>query len=138
RLAIRGRDLDRAVVVDVDLGAGLLDDLADDLATRTDDLADLVGGDGDRLDTRGEFADAVAGVINGLRHLTEDVLATILGLLKGDLHDLLGNAGDLDVHLQRSDTFGGAGHLEVHVAEMILITQDIGKHRIAVTFEDEA
>ena len=35
-------DLDRAVIVDVDLGAGRLDDLADDLAAGADDLADLV------------------------------------------------------------------------------------------------
>src|SRR5207302_1565232 len=34
--------LDRAVIVDIDFGAGRLDDLADDLAARPDDLADLV------------------------------------------------------------------------------------------------
>ncbi|MBB4232630.1 hypothetical protein GGD56_006527 [Rhizobium mongolense] len=40
-LAGRGCDLDRAVVFDVDLGAGLFDDFADDLAARADDFPDL-------------------------------------------------------------------------------------------------
>jgi hypothetical protein len=32
----------------------------------------------------------------------------------------------------------GAGHLEVHVAEMILVAEDVGEHREALAFEDEA
>src|SRR5687768_3131713 len=64
--AVRRRDLDGAVVVDVDLGTGLLHDLADDLAARADDLADLVGRDGDRLDARRELADVVAAGGNSL------------------------------------------------------------------------
>jgi hypothetical protein len=47
------------------------------------------------------------------------------------LHDLLGDAGDLDVHLQRGDAVGGAGDLEVHVAEVVLVTEDVGQHREA-------
>ena len=43
-----------------------------------------------------------------------------------DRHDLLGDAGDLDVHLQRGDAALGAGDLEVHVAEMILVAEDVG------------
>ena len=55
-LAVRGRDLDRAVVLDVDLGAGLFDDLADHLAAGADHFADLVGRDLDGLDARSELA----------------------------------------------------------------------------------
>src|SRR4051812_17378065 len=44
-LAVVGGDLHGAVVLDVDLGAGLLDDLADHLAAGTDHFTDLVGGD---------------------------------------------------------------------------------------------
>src|SRR5205814_7002958 len=40
-------DVDRAVVLDVDVGAGERDDLVDPLALRSDDLADLVDGDVD-------------------------------------------------------------------------------------------
>ena len=57
RLAVGGGDLDRAVVVDVDLGAGLLDDLADDLAARADHFADLVDRDLDGLDARRVLAE---------------------------------------------------------------------------------
>ena len=42
RVAVGRGDVDRAVVLDVDLGAGLLDDAADDLAAGSDDVADLV------------------------------------------------------------------------------------------------
>ena len=49
-------------------------------------------------------------------------------LAERDLHDLLGDAGDLDVHLQRGDAVLGAGHLEVHVAEVVLVAQDVGQH----------
>ena len=34
-----------------------------------------------------------------------------------------GHAGDLDVHLQRSDAFAGARDLEVHIAEMVLVAE---------------
>ena len=40
--ASRRGDRDLAVVLDVDLRAGLLDDPADGLATRADDVADAV------------------------------------------------------------------------------------------------
>lgn len=58
-------------------------------------------------------------------------------LLEGLLHDLFGDAVDFDVHLQRRHTVRGAGHLEVHIAEMILITEDIGQHRKTIAFLDE-
>jgi hypothetical protein len=40
------RRLDHAIIVDVDLGTGDFDDLADHLAARTDHITDLVGRDG--------------------------------------------------------------------------------------------
>ncbi len=61
-----------------------------------------------------------------------------LGLRQGDLHDFLGDALDLDVHLQRGDAVGGAGHLEVHVAQVIFIAQDVGQHGKLVAFLDQA
>src|SRR5262249_3111296 len=50
RHAVVGCDLHRAVILDVDRATGLLDDRPDDLATRADDVADLVGADLDRRD----------------------------------------------------------------------------------------
>jgi hypothetical protein len=71
-------------------------------------------------------------------HLAEDVQARLQRLLEGDLHDLLGDALDLDVHLQRGNAFGGTGHLEVHVAEVILVAEDIRQDRELVAVLDQA
>ncbi len=51
-IGVDRRDLDRAVILDIDLGAGHLADLADDLAARADHFADLVLRDGDGGDAR--------------------------------------------------------------------------------------
>ena len=79
-LAAGGRDLDGAVVGNVDLGAGLLHDLADDLAARADDLADLVDRDREHLDARRMLAELGAGLRERLAHLAEDVQAAVLRL----------------------------------------------------------
>ena len=131
-------DLDQALVVDVDLGAGRGDDLADDLAAGADDFADLVLGNRHRLDPRRVGRQLVAGVVERLGHFAEDVGAAFVRLGERDLHDLLGDAGDLDVHLQRGDALAGAGDLEVHVAEMVLVTEDVADHREILAFEDQA
>ena len=76
----RRADLDHAVVVDVDLGAGLRDDFADDLAAGADDFADLVLGDLHRLDARRVGRELFTGVIERLGHFAEDVGAAVLRL----------------------------------------------------------
>src|SRR5690554_4185146 len=136
--AVRGRNLDRAVIVDVDLGAGLLDDLADHLAAGADHFTDLVGRDLHGLDAGSKLAHFAARGSDGLGHFAQDVDTTTLGLLEGDLHDLLGDAGDLDIHLQRGDALVGAGHLEVHVAQVILVTENVAEHGELLAFQDQA
>ena len=130
-------DLDHALIVDVDLGAGRRDDLADDLAAGADDLADLVLGHRHRLDPR-RVGELLAGVVERLGHFAEDMRAAVLRLGEGDLHDLLGDSGDLDVHLQRGDAFASAGDLEVHVAQMILVAEDVADDGKILAFEDQA
>src|SRR6185312_6879269 len=76
--------------------------------------------------------------IQGFVHFAQDVQTATLRLFQRDLHDLFGDAGNLDVHLQRGDTVGGAGDLEVHIAEMIFVTQDVRQNDIAMAFHDEA
>ena len=81
---------------------------------------------------RGAYSPSSARAVGQrLGHLAEDVDAPVLGLAERNLHDLLGDALDLDVHLQRGDALLGAGDLEVHVAEMILVAEDVGQHRKA-------
>src|SRR5207253_6920521 len=55
-LGVARADVDRAVVLDVDAGLGLLGDLANHLAAWADDVADLVGIDLDGGDARREDA----------------------------------------------------------------------------------
>src|SRR3977135_138233 len=100
--SVGARHLDGAVVLDVDLGAGLLDDLADHLAARSDDFADLVGGYLDGLDARRMFAELGTRATDRFSHLAEDVDTPRFRLIERNPHDLFGDAGDLDVHLQRS------------------------------------
>ena len=57
RGAVRRRDVHAAVVLDVDLHTGPLDDAADHLAARPDDIADLVHGNADRDDPWREVRD---------------------------------------------------------------------------------
>ena len=137
-LGVGGGDLDGAVVVDVDLGARLLDDRADDLAARADDFADLVDGDLHGLDARGVGGELAAARGQRLAHLVEDVQPAVLGLRQRLLHDLGRDAGDLDVHLQRGDAVRGAGDLEVHVAEVVLVAEDVGQHGELLALEDQA
>ena len=62
------------------------------------------------------------------RHLSEDMQTALACLRERDAHDLLGDAGDLDVHLQRRDTFRCSGNLEVHVADG-LVAENVREHR---------
>src|SRR5262245_15682882 len=138
RFAARRGNLDRAVVLDVDLGAGLFDDLADHLAAGTDHLTDLAYVNLEPLNARSMLAELGASRGESLAHLTQNMHAAVLRLRKRDLHDLFGDPGNLDVHLQGRDALLSAGDLEVHVAKVILIAKDVGKHRVALVFEDEA
>src|SRR5262249_9207316 len=56
RFRFRRCYFDGAIVGDIDLGAGLLHDFADDLAARTDDLADFIDRYREHLDARSVFA----------------------------------------------------------------------------------
>src|SRR4029453_18526311 len=81
-LAGHGCDLDGPVVLDVDLGLGLLLDLADHGAALADDVADLLGVDLDRRDARREVAHLAARLRQDLEHLLEDRQPGVEGLLE--------------------------------------------------------
>src|SRR5262245_44480573 len=94
--ALGRRDLDGAVVLDIDFGAALGHDLADHGSARTDDLADLVDGNLDRLNTRGVLAELGARRTQCFGHLAQDVHAALVRLVQRHAHDFFGDAGDLD------------------------------------------
>ena len=138
RVLGRRSHLHDTIIIDVDLGTGLFHDLADHLAARADHFADLVGGDVDHFNARGIITKAGARIVECLTHLGQNMQAAFFGLEQSGLHDLFGDAGDLDVHLQGGDAVFGARHLEVHVAQMIFITQNVRQNRKAFAFENEA
>ncbi len=118
--------------------AGLLDDAADGLAARADDVADLVGLDLQRGDARRVLRQLVARRRQRLGHLAEDVQAAFARLVERRLEDLARQALDLDVHLDGGDAVFGAADLEVHVAEVILVAEDVGEDGDALALLDEA
>src|SRR5207249_4767464 len=102
RGSVDGGDLDCAVVFDIDLGAGDLDDFADDFPAGADHLADLVLRDVDDGNSRRVATYRGAAGVDRLCHFVEDVHPPFAGLGQRLAHNLVGDRGDLDIHLQRS------------------------------------
>ncbi len=132
------RDEDGAVLLDVDGGAGVVLDAADDLAAGADDVADLVRGDGEGDDLGRRLLGLGARLGDGVEHGVQDVGAALLGLAQGLGEDLGREARGLVVHLHGGDAALGAGHLEVHVAEEVLEALDVGEHDGLAVLLDEA
>src|SRR5581483_3023308 len=121
-LAVGRVDEDRAVLLDVDLHLVVGLEAADRLAALADDHADLLLVDLDRRDPRRVRRELGAGLRDDVEHLLEDELARPLRLLERVSHDLLGDAGDLDVHL----------------AQVVLRALDVGEDDVVVALLDEA
>ena len=85
---------------------------------------------------RGQNRQLAARTVQRFLHLAQDVQAAFAGLGQR-LHDFLGDALDLDVHLQGRDAVLGARDLEVHVAQVIFIAQDVGQHGELAAVQDQ-
>ena len=137
-LRIRRGHVDRAVVLDVDGDARLIDDALDRLAAGPDDQADLIGLDLEGRDARRVLRHLGAGARERLQHLAEDVQAALARLVERLVEDRPREAGDLDVHLDRRHAARGAADLEVHVAEVVLVAEDVGEDGVLVALLDQA
>ena len=137
RFLIVGIDLHVAIVIQIDGSTSLVTDGADSGTALADNIADLLRVDLDGRDARRTTGKLFARCGDNLGHLTQDVQTCCIGLVQSNFHDLVGNALNLDVHLQSSDTVRGTRHFKVHIAEVILITQDIGQNRELVAFLDQ-
>ncbi len=98
-LAVVGEDGNRAVVVDVYLGAGLFGYVPDVLAAGAYELAYLVAVDLHCDYPGGVLAEFLPGTAYALVHFLKDVKAVLPGLLEGRDKKLLGYALHLEVHL---------------------------------------
>src|SRR5579859_6503931 len=96
--AVGRADVDRAVVLDGDLGAGVVLDRVDHLALRADDLADLVDRDLDRDDPR-RVRGHLARRGDRLLHHVEDAHPGGTGLLQGAGEHARRDAVELGVEL---------------------------------------
>src|SRR5690606_12226842 len=112
---------DRTVIRDVDLRTGFFGQRTDGGAALADHVTDLLGVDLHRQHARCEGGQLATRTINGFTHLVEDVQTAFARLRQRHLHDFLGDALDLDVHLQRGNAIDRTGNLEVHVAQVIFI-----------------
>src|SRR5215831_3087442 len=99
RIAVGRCNLYRPVVGNIDLRAGLFDDLADHLAAGADHFADLVDRNVEHFDARRVLAELSTMLGERLAHFAQDVHAPVPRLAERNPHDLLGDPGDLDVHL---------------------------------------
>ena len=138
RRLVHGGDGDGAVIADIDVGAGLLGELADGRAALADDVPDLL-----RIDLEGDQPRRVLGhllarLADHIVHVLEHAEPALARLLQGPLHDLAGNPVDLDVHLQGGHAVLGAGHLEVHVTEVVLVAKDIREDGEVIALLDQA
>ena len=100
---VRRGDVHAAIVLDIDLHAGFVDDLVDHLAAGADDLADLVRIDGEADDLGRVLGQMRARRGQRLQHFAEDVHAAVIRLGERLAQDRLVDALDLDVHLDGGD-----------------------------------
>src|ERR1051326_740349 len=131
-------DLDRAVVSNIDLRAGLFNQRTNDFTAWSNDVANLVGIDLNLDDAWCKRGDLLARLSERLLHHTQDVETSFLRLLQSLGHDLSVDAGDLDVHLQSGDAVARARDFEVHVAIVIFSARDVGQDRVLVAFHHES
>ena len=82
----------------------------------------------------GPAAQLAAGLCDdGLDDLIEGCTdGPLAALLEGLGDDVVGQAVDLNIHLDGGDAAAGAADLEVHVAQVVLITEDVGQYGIFV------
>ena len=73
-----------------------------------------------------------------LDDLVQDVQTALAALFKGLGDDVVGQAVDLDVHLDGGDALAGAADLEVHVAVEVLDALNVQHGHPAVALGDEA
>ncbi len=137
-LPVGGSDVDGAVVLNVHFDIAFILDGPDGLATGADDCAQFVRVHVQDEHARGVGGEFRAGRRNGLAQDVQNLQAGLAGLLQGLGHNPVGDALDLDVHLQGGDPLLRPGDLEVHIAQVVLHPQDVGQDAVAVPLLDQS
>ena len=127
-------NIDRTVILNTDISAGLFLDLVDHLAFRPNHFADLIDRDSGSNNTRRIRAHLIYPV-NAFINDFKDRHTGLKCLLQGGRKDIGRDTVKLGIKLQSSNELRCPGNLEVHIAEGILSTKDICKgliHHLAV------
>src|SRR5207247_2049950 len=120
-------DVNRAVVLNVDLAAGLFDDAFDVLAARADEGTDLLRVNLHGDDARGVLAQFFAGLSDGFGHFAQDKQTGHASLFPCFGHDVVRQSAQFEIQLKAGDAASGAGDLAVHVTERVFPADDVGE-----------
>ena len=132
-LSICSADRYGTVVCDVDLHACLLDDRVDCLSTLSDYIADLLWIDLHLNDLWSKFSNLCSWSIDCFIHnFINDVKSCFSCLSDSFFNNWSCQSMDLDIHLDRCDTFVCTGYLEVHISEEVFESLNICKYKIII------
>ena len=111
--------MDLTVFFDVDFNARFFDDLVDDFALFTDDVADLINGDSEGNDLGRIGRKLGRNFGHAFEHFAQNEFSAFVSLIYRRVHNLFGNALDFYIHLDSGDTVFSSRDLKVHIAEEV-------------------
>src|SRR5438270_13928712 len=126
RFAAGRVDVHRAIVFDVNFGAGLGHDAFDRFAARPDERANFLGINFDRLDPGRVFRKFGARFVDCAAHDLENFAARFLCTLDRFTKDFQTDSRQFQIELVTGHALGCSAEFEIHVTEMILRPDDIG------------
>ena len=135
---VGGSHVHLAGVVHIDFYARSVNDAANHLAARPDEVADLIHGNLHGVNARSISGDFAPWRADGFVHFLQDMKPSAMCLRQCLAHDGRANVGDFDIHLQRGNAVAGASNFEVHVAVMILGAGNIGEDGNAISLFHQA
>ena len=135
---VAGSHVHAAGIVDVNLHAGCLDDAANNLAARSDQIANLVGRNLQCVNAWSKLGSCLARTLQLRIHLVQQEEPAVPCLLHRFAHDLSRDAGDFDVHLHRGNAVARAGYLEIHIPVVIFRASDVGQDGVLIALLHQA
>src|SRR6266404_1544753 len=130
RFAAGRVDVDRTIVLDVNLRAGFRDNALDGFAAGSNERANFLRINLDRLDAWRVLRQLRTRLIQGAAHDSENLCARLLCALDCFGHDFVADAGKFQVELKTGHAVVGAAEFEIHVAEMIFRANDVGQELV--------
>lgn len=98
-IEVRRRDIESKIVIDVDIGEGILKDIEDKIEEGENKVEDIVGRNVNKLDERGKIEKLRERGGDGIGNLEENVKEEKIWMLKREINDILGDKVDIDVNM---------------------------------------